>query len=181
MTGFMGSGKSAIGKRLSDHLKILFRDLDTMIEQGEQRPITEIFSDRGEAYFRKLEQCYFEKAVSESPLILALGGGALHQPEISEYLRNHATIVYLDVPLKTLFERLRKSKNRPLLHDENGKLLDDEQLLQRISRLLSERQPVYRRADVTVSVQPGWTREQTTNELIRQLESHASTAIPEDC
>ncbi len=180
MTGFMGSGKSAIGARLADQFKIPFRDLDKMIEQGEQRLITDIFRDSGETYFRKIERNYFEKAVLESPLILALGGGAMQQPEIGDYLKAHAITVYLDVPVKTLFERLRKCQNRPLLHDKSGKLLNAEALMHRISRLLAEREPVYRRADITVIVQPEWTQEQTTKQLIKQLESHASTAITED-
>ncbi len=180
MTGFMGSGKSAVGRNLADRLQVPFRDLDSLIELGERKVIADIFKDRGEAYFRKLEREYFDKAVSQPPLILALGGGAIQQPEIADYLRKYTVTVYLEVPLNTLFERLQKSRHRPLLHGPDGMPLNDEQLMQRISSLLSERRPLYRCADITLSVQHDWTRDKTTDELMRLLEKHASTTITED-
>ncbi len=180
MTGFMGSGKSAIGKRLADRLHIPFRDLDNLIEHAAQQRIPDIFREKGEAHFRKLERDYFTEAVSQSPLVLALGGGAIQQPEIAEYLRENTITVYLDVPLKILFERLRRNQNRPLLHDSDGNLLGDAQLMQRISELLLEREPLYQNAHITVSIQHGWTIDDTTNKLIRLLKQHASSSIPEN-
>jgi shikimate kinase len=172
LTGFMGSGKSRIGRELAGRLGIPFYDLDEVIEEVEKQPISEIFRTRGEEYFRKLEQRHFRILLDNEPGVLALGGGAIQQDHIRSLLKNRAVTVYLKVPLETLVNRLKNDNKRPLLHNPDGKLLDDDLLRKRISKLLEQREPLYLKADITLKVRSGWTRKQTTHELLRLLEKH---------
>ncbi len=180
MTGFMGSGKSAVGKRLAVRMQLPFRDLDKVIEAGEGQTISQIFSDQGEARFRELERDYFEKILRLAPMVLALGGGAVQQPSIFEYICRHAVMVYLNVPPEVLFDRLKKDSKRPLLHDQNGRRLSDPELCRRITDLLQQREPLYRKAHVIVDVRPGWTTDETANELYYRLKKHVPSIFPEN-
>jgi shikimate kinase len=179
LTGFMGSGKSRIGQGLAGRLGLPFHDLDAVIEQQEQKSISEIFKSKGEKYFRGMELECFRNLVEQAPAVVALGGGAIQQEGIRVLLRKHALTVYLDVPMETLFLRLKKDKKRPLLRDGDGNLLDDDRLRSRISELLTKREPLYRTADLTVSVHPQWSRNRSTIEVIRQLKKHAPTSLTE--
>ena len=177
LTGFMGSGKSRIGLELAGRLELPFYDLDEVIEKEEKLEIPDIFRTKGEEYFRMAERNCFRSMLGHVPAVLALGGGAIQQEEIRDLLKRHAITVFLDVPGETLFERLTKDKKRPLLQDSQGKLLDDELLRKRIDELLSKREKHYLQADIRVPVQPHWSRQQTTNELIRLLREHAQASL----
>lgn len=180
LTGFMGSGKSALGSMVAGKLGIMFYDLDNEIEKGENAHITEIFRSRCEQHFRSLEVSYLKQLINCKPMVLALGGGAFAQPEIRETIKKHGGItVYLEVPVSTLFERLKRKSNRPLLLDENGRLPDDHRLMQRIKKLHSRREPVYRKANLIIPVQPDWTHEQTTDQILKRLSEHERTIRPE--
>jgi len=177
LTGFMGSGKSRIGQELAGRLDLPFYDLDKVIEKEEKQKIPDIFRTKGEDHFRMAERNCFRNMPGLGPAVLALGGGAIQQKEIRDLLKLHAITIFLDVPGETLFERLKKDGNRPLLQDSQGKLLSDEPLRKRISELLSKRKKHYLQADIRVPVQPHWSRQQTTNELIRLLREHAQASL----
>lgn len=178
LTGFMGSGKSTIGKMLATRFGGSFRDLDQEIEKGEGEKIYRIFQKKGEEHFRALERLYFSECISKKPLVLAVGGGAIQQTEIFEYVKNHTILVYLKVPEETLYTRLKKDKERPLLRDEDGLLLDDKKLQEKIRKLLSFREQTYFLADVILTVKPGWTKQETTNHLATLLSEYAPAATP---
>ncbi len=178
LTGFMGSGKSRIGRELAGRLGFPFFDLDEVIEREEQQQIPDIFRSKGEEYFRMLERLHLRNLLEHRPAVLALGGGANQQEEIRDLLQQNAVTIYLQVPIDTLVVRLQKDKKRPLLRDASGKLLDGDQLRDRIAGLLEKREPLYRKADITVPVQPLWSKHQTTSELIRLLDNHAPNALP---
>lgn len=177
LTGFMGSGKSALGSKVASRTGAVYRDLDDEIEKLEGKKIRDIFRDEGEDYFRQLERSCLNQLLSVKPLVLALGGGAFAQPEIRSRITDHDGVtVFLDVPVQTLFERLKRNTNRPLLLDDDGHMPDDDRLMKRIRELLSQREPVYRKADISVTVQPGWTQEQSTEEILKHLSEHERTA-----
>lgn len=180
MTGFMGSGKSAVGKRLAARMQLPFRDLDKVVEAGEGQTISQIFGNQGEARFRELERDYFEKVMALGPMVLALGGGAVQQSSIFETILRRAVMVYLNLPPELLFDRLKKDSKRPLLHDQNGRRFPDPELRRRIADLLQQREPLYHKADVIVNVRPGWTTDETANELYYRLKKHAPSLFPEN-
>lgn len=173
LTGFMGSGKSAVGRMIARRLDRPFYDLDKVIEEGEDRVIAEIFRTDGEARFRKLELAYLKKVLNNRPMVLALGGGALQQEAVLQLVRDNGLTIFLDVPEQTLVQRLKKDKKRPLLRDSEGNLHGDDELEEKIRNLLQKRMPLYRTADITIRVSPRWTVFETTDMLIRKLNEYA--------
>jgi shikimate kinase len=139
LVGFMGAGKSAVGRRLARRLKYRFVDLDSRIEKRTGRKIAELFSEQGEPAFRALEQ---EEAVALSGLenvVVAAGGGAFAFPATRELLRKGALTVWLQCDLETTLTRIRADGSRPLAGNREI-----------MRALLAEREPSYRQADVTV-------------------------------
>ncbi|MDG5766543.1 shikimate kinase [Balneolales bacterium ANBcel1] len=180
LTGFMGSGKSAVGKKLAKRLGWKFRDLDQAIEDREGVPIQEIFRTQGESVFRQLEHETLQQMLVLDRLVLSLGGGALQLEPSRKLIQERAIMVYLKVPEDILLERLKRDTRRPLLRDGNGRLLDDPELRIRIRTLLSEREPAYETADVAVTVRGNWPVSQTANETLTLLRKYAPAAIAEN-
>ena len=117
LLGYMGSGKSTVGKCLAAELKIPFLDLDDYIETGEKRSIPEIFEEKGELYFRRKEHFYLQEVLSvETDFVLSTGGGTpCYANNIEALVSSTATVVYLKVPVIQLAKRLSKQKaQRPL-------------------------------------------------------------------
>ncbi|HTV08845.1 MAG TPA: shikimate kinase [Candidatus Aquilonibacter sp.] len=131
LTGFMGSGKTTIGRQLAARLDWRFVDLDTAIEQRDGRTVAAIFAESGEPYFRQSESAELAASLKESQLVLALGGGALETPANRQTLAcaEKTRIVLLSASFDTLYERCRQqidsNKNsdlpvRPLLGDRDA-------------------------------------------------------------
>ncbi len=117
LTGFMGAGKTTIGRKIADDMKIPFLDLDERIEQIAGCPITEIFKKDGEETFRRMEHDVL-KAVLETPgaEVISLGGGVLTNPENSRLLKeSKALVIYLKADADTIWERVKDDTTRPLL------------------------------------------------------------------
>ena len=147
IVGFMGSGKSFVGKKLSEKLQLNFIDLDHYIEQIENRPISDIFYKEGEDYFRKLELKYFTSILKKENTIISLGGGTPTHNKIMKLITESGTSFYLKCNTKTILRRLVKSnKNRPLI-----KNLSEENLKKYINKKLSERSNFYEKADYIIS------------------------------
>ena len=144
LVGFMGAGKTTVGRALAERLGWRFADLDSLIEAREQRTIPEIFDQDGEARFRELETLVLEKALAggESDfLVVALGGGAFVTEGVRDILRNHGVpSVWLDAPVAELFQRCEQPDvARPLRRDPD-----------RFARLYEQRLSSYRQADYHV-------------------------------
>ena len=152
LTGFMGSGKSTIGRILANVLGYRFMDLDEEITLREGRFIGEIFRVEGEAYFRELERRILEETYTEERAVVATGGGTLARPENMRRTLKEGTVVYLMLQEEDLVHRLKRLRSRPLLLDASGKPLPPDTLRRRIAQLLREREPVYRLAQVHVPV-----------------------------
>ena len=121
--GMPGSGKSTIGRALSDHLKFEFYDTDEQIEIESQSKINEIFNKKGEEYFRKLERSIFKKLILKKKIVVSTGGGIVLK---NKDLLNHTFNIYLKCDLETLIKRTSRNKNRPLLKnnvEKNIKIL----------------------------------------------------------
>ncbi len=144
LTGFMGSGKTTVGKLLANRLSIPFMDLDEDLVRSAGKSIPEIFAERGEGWFRDLERRQLETALNRpESLVLAVGGGAMIEPSAFEAVRQHPTqIVYLHVPLAELAIRLAEGQGRPMLAGDVGERITSL-YHQRFSRYLAH-------ADLTV-------------------------------
>jgi shikimate kinase len=142
LVGFMGSGKSTVGKELARRLAWDFVDLDTRIEAIERQAVPEIFRHRGESSFRLAETNALRDLLANAlkrDSVIALGGGAFVQKVNRELLRDHPT-VFLDAPTEELWRRCQEDKNeRPLRQDPD-----------QFSRLCNDRLPFYRQASVVV-------------------------------
>jgi len=148
LVGFMGAGKSTVGRALARRLGWRFADLDEDIAAHEQMPITEIFSKRGEADFRHVEQQALQRRISDVsrgvPWVIAVGGGCFAQPQNLDLMQNHGVTIWLDAPLEMLRARVGGSPVRPLARDP-----------ELFERLFHERQPVYEKADYRIIIGSG--------------------------
>ncbi len=153
LVGFMGSGKSTVGRLLARQLGWRFVDLDERIEQQSGLRIADIFDRLGEASFREIERAELTRALGEAsassvPFVLALGGGTFTQPANLDLLRTACVpeglpragcVVWLDCPVEQLLARCVVMDDRPLFRDEIS-----------FRKLYEERLPFYRRADIHV-------------------------------
>lgn len=146
LIGFMGSGKTSIGLKLSYRMRMPVEDTDKLIERREGRSINEIFADDGEEYFRQLETELLEELrVKSRGKIFSVGGGTPVRPENRTLLKQLGTVIYLRVQPETVYERLKNDTSRPLLQ------CDDP--LQRIRELLDYRKEAYEAcADIVIDV-----------------------------
>lgn len=138
LIGFMGCGKSTIGRELRRLLGYPLADMDAIIEQRAGKSITRIFAEDGEGEFRDLESGLLgELAGAEQPAqIIATGGGVVNRPENRAVLQQLGYVVWLSAPPEVVLSRTRHNHERPLLHAENP--------LTHISELLAQREPWYR-------------------------------------
>ncbi len=120
LCGFMGSGKTYIGKIISKKAGVKFLDMDYVIEKNEGMTVREIFEKKGEAYFRNLEGEVLKQLLQNDNVIIGSGGGTVLNP-LNVKIANDlgAKILFLDVPLSALQERLKNDKKRPLLQRED--------------------------------------------------------------
>lgn len=142
LTGMMGSGKSTVGRLLAQNLGLEFIDLDIEIVNREQLEINEIFSQKGESYFRKREKELI-KALAGDNIVLALGGGSFEDSETREFLNQNSDVIYLESDSKEIFERIKLDTTRPLL--KNNMSVD------KIEEILQKRVRNYKRAKFTIN------------------------------
>ena len=143
LLGFMGSGKSTIGKVLAQRLGISWVDSDSWIEEKQGRSITEIVSDKGWPAFRAMEREFAFEMNEQAPMVISCGGGFPLDDENWQWISNNCTSIYLRADKDVLLHRLiDETANRPLLKDKSR-----AELLQFIDEKLAERAPVYTKAD----------------------------------
>jgi shikimate kinase len=147
LTGFMGSGKSTLGRNLAELLHMPFTDLDQYIEEHEQKTIPFIFEQEGEKRFRAIEAACLVKVLNSSiKSVVALGGGTVCFGNNLELVKKSGFLVYIELTAADLAKRLKNSiKERPLL-----KNIQKEDLVKTISEKLSGRESFYREAHLTV-------------------------------
>ena len=193
LIGFMGCGKSSVGRKLSQLLCCPFIDLDEAVEEVVGKRIPEIFASEGEAAFRRLETQILKDilsaeherqcapcevgGVNEIPMtisaVLALGGGTVMTPECAEMVRENTCCIYLRASVNTLLERLSSNtSNRPLLTRDPHAALQGAQrrgnpsLHSRIDELMSQRSSTYEKTANIIIDTDGKSIEQICSEIL---------------
>ena len=166
LVGLMGAGKSCIGRRLGQHLRLPFLDADSEIEAAAGCSIPEIFARHGEAAFRDGERKVIARLLQGGRrCVLATGGGAFMDPETRREIATAAVSVWLRADLEVLLRRTGRRGNRPLLRQGDPREI--------LSRLIGERHPVYAQADIVVDSLDG-PAEQTVERVIEALKRHGA-------
>ena len=167
LIGYMGSGKSTIGKNLSKITNFEFTDLDDYIQQKEGLTISQIFKTKGEIYFRKKEHLYLHELLQKNNIILSLGGGTPCYGVNMEAVLNaeHAHSIYLKSSIPNLVHRLNPEKShRPLI----AHLKTEEELTEFIGKHLFERSFYYNQCHQTL-VTDGKSIDAITEEIVARL------------
>ncbi len=137
LIGFMGSGKSTVGRILADKVGFLYIDLDRIIEVDKGISISDIFKEFGEKYFRDLESEVIRKVYKNKNCIFACGGGAVKKKKNMEIIRRNSRVVYLSVSPEVSFRRLEHVKDRPIIEVEDRE--------DTIRKLIKRRDALYRK------------------------------------
>lgn len=146
LVGMMGAGKSTIGRRLSARLRLPFLDADTEIEAAAGMSIPDIFETHGEPHFRDGEARVIARLLDGGPAVLATGGGAFMHEDTRGRIRDKAVSIWLKADADIIMRRVKRRSDRPLLQTADPELT--------VGRLISEREPVYQQADLTI-----WSRD----------------------
>lgn len=144
LIGFMGSGKTTVGKKLAKKLKFEFIDLDSLIEQNEKSTVTEIFEKKGEAFFREIEHKTLISLFSKKQVAISCGGGTPCFFDAINLMNEVGKTIYLKMSSEAIFSRLYHAKvKRPLINNMN-----DDELRNFITSKLEEREPIYAKAKI---------------------------------
>ena len=151
LIGFMGTGKSSVGRLLAEQLHFQFLDTDELIESRAGKSVAAIFAAEGEAAFRELERSVVAELASRKRTIISAGGGLGANPENLASLKHHALVVCLWASPEKIWERVRGQSHRPLLQGPDP--------LGKIRQLLADRGPTYKLADVLLNTEVRSLRE----------------------
>lgn len=143
LVGFMGTGKTTIGRAVAHRLGFRLLDSDHEIERIRGRSVADIFAQEGEPAFRALERDFILRGHPAAGCVVACGGGLVVQPGMLDELKRRGVVVCLHASLDTIFKRTQGSRARPLLNGETDPL-------ERIRRLYAEREAVYKRAGTVI-------------------------------
>ena len=142
LTGMMGVGKSTLGKKLSKKLQIKFVDIDKFIEKKENYSIQDIFKNKGEDYFRKIEKKITLEILKKNNLVIALGGGSFMDNLIRKEINNSSISFWIDLKIESIIPRLKNVKKRPLLNQDN--------LKESMNKIYLERKKIYNEANFRI-------------------------------
>jgi shikimate kinase len=160
LVGFMGAGKTTVGRLLARKLGWRYCDADKVIETKAGKTVSEIFSSHGETHFRDLESETLYSLAGKTKQVIATGGGAVMREENREAMKKGGVTIYLKAPMSVIWERVRHSKTRPLLNVDNPYDAAEE--------LLRKRAPSYETADMTIDTE-SLTPEEAASEIMKRL------------
>lgn len=160
LTGFMGAGKSSVGRKLAERLGIGIVDTDDLIERSAGMRIFEIFAKHGEPHFRELEKKAVAEASKLENRVILTGGGVVLKEENMKNLRRNGIIIYLHAKPGVIYSRIKHETHRPLLQVENP--------MKKIKELLEYRAPYYANNDFIVDTSE-LTVEQVVEEILKKL------------
>ena len=143
LIGFMGTGKTAVAKGVARVSGFAYISTDDLIEKKEGKLINEIFSSKGEPYFRQVEKDIVREVSAMDDIVIDAGGGVVLDPENVKNLKNKGVLVCLWAEPKDIFERTKRHTHRPLLNVKDP--------LRKITELLDKRRPYYERADYHIN------------------------------
>ena len=167
LIGYMGAGKTTIGKALSKELGITFYDLDWYIESRMRKTVSEIFAERGEEGFRQIEYNMLHEVAEFEDVIISCGGGTPCFFDNMDYMNQQGQVVYLKAEPEVLYKHLQMAKvERPLLKGKSK-----EELLTFIKEQLEKREPFYTKARYTldVSLMDNYDKIKISVEKIKEL------------
>lgn len=166
LVGMPSSGKSTLGKELARNLGYSFTDMDKLIETREQKSIADIFSNKGEEYFRELEKKVLNSIKPNESTVIATGGGVPCFHNNLEFIKENGISIFLNVDIDDLAKRIYKAQtnNRPLL---NIATESEETIIGNIKKLYEERLPFYKQADIQVD------GEISVNQLLWLIEAYS--------
>ena len=169
LVGLMGAGKTSIGRRLAVRLGLPFVDADQEIEQAAGCTIEDFFTRFGEAAFREGERRVIARLLDESPRVIATGGGAFMDAATRAAIAERGCSIWLKADLDTLFKRVRRRGNRPLLRRGDPREV--------LAELMERRYPVYAEADLVVESREG-PHEAVVEDAVRALAERYGEAAP---
>lgn len=156
LLGFMGTGKTEVAKRLAENLGMQFVEMDSVIEEREGISINDIFSEKGEPYFRKVESDVVKELSDKNGLVISAGGGVvLNQNNIDNFQRN-GVLICLNATPQEIYNRVKNEKYRPLLNVKDP--------LKRIEELLNFRRPYYDKIPLQID-----TTEKSIDEVVDEI------------
>ena len=156
LIGFMGTGKTTVGRLVAEALHFDFLDTDELIQSRTGKSIAEIFAQDGEPAFRELERQIVRELSTKTKTVISTGGGLPTNPENLALLKSYAVVVCLWSSPDKIWNRVKNQTHRPLLHDPNPQ--------KKIQDLLTTREPFYKQADVLVN-----TDVRNVREVVQQL------------
>lgn len=162
LIGFMGVGKTSLGKLLAQKLGCGFIDLDEKIEHDANLTIPQIFEKYGEKYFRELEKASVKEVCTKKNIIIATGGGTVKDEENLQLLKNSGVIICLTTEPEEIFRRTARRGERPVL-DGGG-----NERLETIKKLLAEREKFYSQADFNIDT-TNWSPLQIVNDICEKI------------
>lgn len=142
LVGFMGTGKTTVGRGLAQRLRMTCLDVDTEVERAAGVSIAEIFEREGEEAFRRRERDFITSGHPSTGCIISCGGGLVMQPGMIAELRRRGVVIALTATPETILRRTQSNRNRPLLNVEDPAA--------RIREMLAQREPIYRQAGTQV-------------------------------
>jgi shikimate kinase len=168
LTGFMGSGKSTIGKKLAMRLGVKFIDTDDVIELSQNTEIKDIFKVEGESRFRKYEELILDEIIdNENNAVISLGGGTLLSHVNLKKVLAAGTLIYIKSSPSEIWNRIKHSTRRPLLR-KDGEKWTRKMYLQRIAELMEKREIGYKQAHIVLD-RDGREVEQIVEELLAEI------------
>jgi shikimate kinase len=165
LIGFMGAGKTSVGRHAAEQLHFEYLDTDELIQSRAGRTITEIFSTDGEPAFRKMESDLVVELTARTKTVIATGGGLPVNPQNLINLKKYALVVCLWASPEKIWERVKNQTHRPLLHDPDPQ--------KKIRDLLAAREPFYKQADVLLNTELRSVRE-VAQQVVHQFRLEAS-------
>tara|TARA_B100000686_G_C16324626_1_gene730017 strand:- start:96 stop:605 length:510 start_codon:yes stop_codon:yes gene_type:complete len=163
LLGMMGVGKSTLGKIVAKKLKLKFIDTDLSIEKKISMKIAEIFKNKGESFFRDLEEREVLESLKSNNHIIALGGGAFMNKNIRDTILQNAISIWLDIDLKAINRRIKWNKKRPLVDTKNTREI--------IKKLYIKRKNIYKMADHKIKCD-NLSKENIANKIIDFYEKY---------
>ncbi len=156
LVGFMGTGKTVVGKKVAGQLNHGFLDLDSLIEEKQNRRISQIFTEDGEAYFRSLEKQVLKDISTGKDLVISCGGGIVLDKENIQIMKHTGIMVCLSATPEVILARTQSHSHRPLLNASNPQ--------EKIEQLLKIRASFYAQADYTID-----SSDLTISQVVRKV------------
>ena len=172
LSGFMGAGKSVIGRKLARELEVSFLDLDDRIEEETGQSIPEIFEESGESAFRVAERRALLEVIRTFKGVVSLGGGSLQNQHMVDHVKLNGLLIFIETPISVILNRISTDENRPLLLNKQGNPKSKKQLKNELSALYEERLPFYEQAVIQIKNDGKKSIGDIVEKLLKKIRNH---------